>query len=144
MCEAKPGTRCASDTRDGARAAHQCYTRRYPGGPPVDPLNSAAAGWARATVEGPPPPLTRAAAYTHPDPVVRAFATRHPGAYWADDPEPAPARAGARRTPVPTSRPAQQTKRGRGRRGLRVVRRVWRAWRRIDRRLDRATDKLWR
>lgn len=41
MCEAKPGTRCATDTRGGAVATLERYEAAHPGGPSVDPLTAA-------------------------------------------------------------------------------------------------------
>lgn len=41
MCEAKPGTRCASDTRDGAVTTLHRYTEAHPDGPEVSPLTGA-------------------------------------------------------------------------------------------------------
>lgn len=43
MCEAKPGVRCANDTRQASQQSLADYIRAYPGGPQVDPLSSAEA-----------------------------------------------------------------------------------------------------
>lgn len=43
MCEAKPGVRCANDTRQASHQSLADYIRSYPGGPQVDPLSSAEA-----------------------------------------------------------------------------------------------------
>lgn len=42
MCEAKPGCRCATDTRGAATATLERYADAHPGGPAVDPLTAAA------------------------------------------------------------------------------------------------------
>lgn len=41
MCEAKPGPRCANDTRDAATTASAQYQTAHPDGPPVDPISAA-------------------------------------------------------------------------------------------------------
>src|SRR5690625_5019299 len=41
MCEAKPGPRCANDTRDAATTASAQYQAAHPDGPPVDPISAA-------------------------------------------------------------------------------------------------------
>lgn len=41
MCEPRPGTRCARDTRTAAEKAMSAYHDQHPDGPSVHPLNSA-------------------------------------------------------------------------------------------------------
>lgn len=45
MCDAKPGVRCASDTRTVYQRALTQYESTHPHGPSLDPLTAAHAGW---------------------------------------------------------------------------------------------------
>lgn len=46
MCDAKPGVRCATDTRGAYQRALTHYQASHPNGPSLDPLTAAHADWA--------------------------------------------------------------------------------------------------
>lgn len=63
MCEAKPGQRCAADTRDGVVVCMDAYRKRHPAGPDVDPLSAAT-----HTFQEPPAPATATGPSLEPAP----------------------------------------------------------------------------
>lgn len=80
MCEAKPGLRCASDTRGMCEDAASCYAQTYPGGPPVNPLTDAQERHARAS-SAPAVPST-------PSQLRTSLVQQHPGLQlWLEGPD---------------------------------------------------------